>query len=83
MRRRASYDLSDTSICSAIATATARDGPGSARFGEFLRIGLIDCDLDDESFIRLMNCPEYSDSYYRVSRNSEQKSIVSFKVQRQ
>lgn len=30
----------------------------------------------DEEFLKLMKCPDFTDTYYRVSRNTEQKSII-------
>lgn len=30
----------------------------------------------DEEFLKEMNCQDYCDNYYRVSRNARQKSII-------
>lgn len=30
----------------------------------------------DEDFLREMKCSEFSETYYRISRNAEQKSVI-------
>ena len=30
----------------------------------------------DEEFLKFMKCPDFTDTYYRVSRNDEQKSMI-------